>query len=70
MAFLSYKVDPKSISLAGDDFVAMALNNQKRFLIEVLDKNMLYVPLSEIDDKSYGISADDKKLNALLFGQS
>ncbi len=69
-AFLSYKIDPKTINLSGDDFVSMALDNQKRFMIEVLDKNMLYVPLSEIDDASYNIGADDKKLNTMLLGQS
>jgi hypothetical protein len=26
-----------------------------------MDNNMLYVPLSEIDDETYGISDEDKK---------
>jgi adenine-specific DNA-methyltransferase len=47
----------------------LSLDDQKRFLIEVLDKNMLYVPLSEIDDETYGISAEDKKLNRQFFSQ-
>ena len=68
-AFLSYKFDPKKIDLAGADFNLLSLDDQKRFLIEVLDKNMLYVPLSEIDDETYGISAEDKKLNRQFFSQ-
>jgi len=32
-------------------------------LIECLDKNQLYVNYSEIEDKDYGVSFDDKKLN-------
>ncbi|MDD3183304.1 MAG: site-specific DNA-methyltransferase [Alphaproteobacteria bacterium] len=67
-AFLSYKIDPKTINVSGSDFVELALDSQKRFMIEVLDKNMLYVPLSEIEDKSYGVTAEDKKLNLQLLG--
>ncbi len=62
-AFLSYHVDPKAIDPNSTDFESLSLDDQKRFLIEVLDKNMLYVPYSEIDDTTYGISEDDKKLN-------
>jgi hypothetical protein len=36
-------------------------------LIEVLDKNLLYVPLTEIKDVSFGIDADDIKLNIDFF---
>lgn len=68
-AFLSYKIDPKMIDLTGANFAALNLEDQQRFLIEVLDKNMLYVPLSEIDDETYGISEDDKKLNRQFHGQ-
>lgn len=69
-AFLSYRINPASINAAAADFAALSVDEQKRFLMEVLDKNMLYVPLSEIEDESYGISAEDKKLNAQLLGQS
>ena len=69
-AFLSYRIDLKAIDLAGADFIALSFDDQKRFLIEVLDKNMLYVPLSEIDDTTYAISDEDKKLNRQFFGQS
>ena len=69
-AFLSYRVDPKKIDLNSADFNTMSLDDQKRFLIEVMDKNMLYVPVSEIDDKTYGISDDDKKLNRRFQGKA
>lgn len=68
-AFLSYRIDPKTIDLASTDFTALSLDDQKRFLIEVMDKNMLYVPLSEIDDTTYGIDDDDRKLNRQFFGE-
>lgn len=61
--FLSWKIQPKQIDENASDFAALSLDDQKRFLIECLDKNLLYVPLSEIDNEEYGISNDDKKLN-------
>ena len=45
------------------------IKDQKRFLIEILDKNQLYVNYSEIDDKDYNISDTDKKLNKMFYGE-
>lgn len=69
-AFLSYRIDPKTIDLNSADFTALKLEDQKRFLIEVMDKNMLYIPISEMDDETYGISDYDKKLNRQFQGQT
>lgn len=68
-AFLSYRVNPKAIDESKSEFTALSLADQKRLLVEVLDKNMLYVPVSEIDDKTYGIADADKALNKKFFGQ-
>lgn len=40
----------------------LSIEDQKRFLIECLDKNMLYVPFSDIDSGEYAISEEDKRL--------
>lgn len=61
--FLSYKVDPKTIDANAKEFADLSNANQKKFLIECLDKNHLYVNLSEIEDKEYGVSKEDIKLN-------
>lgn len=68
-AFLSYKITPNVIQENAADFKELTLNEQKHFLIEVLDKNMLYVPLSEIDDETWGINKKDKALNLQLLGE-
>jgi adenine-specific DNA-methyltransferase len=52
------------------DFNSLSIINQKAFLIECLDKNHLYVNLSEIDDKEYSISEEDKRLNKNFYGLS
>ena len=61
--FLSYKVEPSKIDESVDDFNKLSFLDQKKFLIEVLDKNQLYVNFSEIDDTEYKVSKADKELN-------
>ena len=61
--FLSWKINPKEIDINAGDFSQLSLEDQKRFLIECLDKNLLYVPYSEIDNAEFGISESDKKVN-------
>lgn len=65
--FLSWKVDPKTFNENVKDFEALSLDEQKLFLIECLDKNLLYVPLSEIDNAEFKVSDTDKKLNAEFY---
>lgn len=62
-AFLSYKVDAKTIDQNAQDFDQLSLEDKKRFLYECLDKNHLYVNYSEIDDEEYAVSEEDKRLN-------
>ncbi len=62
-ANLSYKVDIAAFDKNAKDFAELSLENQKRFLLECLDKNHLYINYSEIDDEEYGVREEDKKLN-------
>ena len=66
-AFLSYKVDVKQFDENVNEFEELDLGNQKKFLIECLDKNQLYVNLSEIDDSEYEISKEDKELDKQFY---
>ena len=67
--FLSWKIDPKSFNDNVKDFEALSLDEQKLFLIECLDKNLLYVPFSEIDNAEFDVSDTDKKLNADFYNK-
>lgn len=58
--FISYKVNPADIDAAADDYAALSLDDKKRFLMEILDKNLLYVNYCDIDDAEFGISDEDK----------
>ncbi len=66
-AFLSYKIDIKAVDGNAKDFADLSIEDQKKFLLECLDKNHLYVNYSEIDDEEYGVSEGDKKLNKKFY---
>lgn len=68
-AFLSYKVKPEEIDATKKDFESLSFEDQQKFLISTLDKNMLYVPYSEIEDKTYKISKEDMALNKKFYGR-
>jgi len=66
-AFLSYRIDPAVIDDHAKDFAELSLSDQKRFLDACLEKNHLYVNLSEIDDSEYAISDKEKGLNQKFY---
>lgn len=68
--YLNYKVDIKEIDANASDFENLALEDQKRFLIECLDKNLLYVPLSDIDSNEYGVTEEDKRLTREFYSKN
>ena len=45
------------------------MEKQKHPLTDLLDKNQLYVNLSEIEDADFGVSAEDKVLNKAFYGE-
>ncbi len=67
--FISSKVNPKDIDDNADDFYSLSIDDQKRFLMELLDKNLLYVNYCDIDDEEYGISAEDKAFTRSFYGE-
>jgi len=58
--FISSKVNPAEINAAAASFEELPFKDKKRFILELLDKNMLYVNLCDIDDEDYAISGADK----------
>ena len=58
--FISCKVNPADIDAAASDFETLSPDDQKRFLMELLDKSLLYVNYCDMDDEDFGISEEDK----------
>ena len=69
--FLNWYVNEETPQDAIDNFIAIGdLEAQKHLLVELLDKNQLYVNLSEIEDADFEVSEADKALNKAFFGDS
>lgn len=66
--FISSYVNPKEINPEAEDFNALSFDEKKQLFIELLDKNMLYVNLCDIDDEDYQISDDDKAFTKSFYG--
>ncbi|MDE0687608.1 MAG: site-specific DNA-methyltransferase, partial [Candidatus Poribacteria bacterium] len=69
-SFLNWYVNAETPQEAMDDFNAIDdLEAQKHLLAELLDKNQLYVNLSEMEDADFAVSAEDKALNRAFYGE-
>lgn len=73
-SFLNWYVNPKSPEEAVNDFIEIGrgengLDKQRKCLIDLLNKNQLYVNLSEIDDEDFAVSEEDKALNKRFHSQ-
>lgn len=66
--FLSWRVNIKEINANAAEYSALTLDEQKAFLIECLDKNLLYVPYGELENEEFGISKSDQDTNRSFYG--
>jgi adenine-specific DNA-methyltransferase len=66
--FSSSKVNPSAIAGAAAGFESLCIDDKKRFVLELLDKNMLYVNLCDLDDEEYAISDADKAFTRSFYG--
>jgi len=61
-SFLNYNVDIQKQNEHIEEFKQLELKQQKEHLIELLDKNQLYVNLSSINDKDFEVSEREKQV--------
>jgi len=66
-AFYNYFIDIKTINDNISDFEQLSIEDQKKFLIELLDKNHLYVNYSEIKDSDFQVKDTDIKLSSMFY---
>lgn len=64
--YITYKINPAEFGAAFEQLEG--IDDKKRALIEVLDKNNLYVNYTEINDADHNISDDDKAFNKQFYG--
>ena len=65
--FISHRIFLKNISDAADDFAKLTLEEKKRFILDLLDKNMLFVNLCDMNDNDFLISEADKKFTKSFY---
>jgi len=65
--FLNYDVDIHKFNENVEGFKNLTLEEQKKVLVEMLNKNQLYVNLSEIEDAQFKVSDEDKELNKKFY---
>ena len=68
-SFLNYNVEFKKQEEHIEEFKQLYLNQQKEHLIELLDKNQLYVNLSSLNDKDFTISETEKNVTINFYGK-
>lgn len=67
--FISYKITPKNIDVNADDFTSLSINDKKKLLMDLIDKNQLYINLCDMDDEICGVSESDKAFTKSFYGE-
>lgn len=58
--FVLYKVDIQQMEKEENAFVSLTMEDQKKFLISIIDKNTLYINAADLDEEGCDISDNDK----------
>ena len=66
-AFLGYRVSNSKL-LETKTLEKLSETDLKKFLLDAIDNNMLYVPVSEIEDTDYGVDSVTYEYNKQFFG--
>ncbi|MFZ1971049.1 MAG: DNA methyltransferase, partial [Candidatus Nanoarchaeia archaeon] len=66
-SFINYNIDIKKIEEDIEEFKNLPMSKQKEILISTLNKNQLYVNLSEMSDSYFSINKEDKELNKKFY---
>lgn len=67
--FISYRVKPQDIDTSSEDFTALSLDDKKRLLMELLDKNQLYINYCDMEDESFAVSEENKAFTKSFYGE-
>ena len=63
------EVLPASLADHREAFLALDLEDQKRAVIEMVNKNRLYIAYADRDDETYGVSDEDKAFSKSFYGE-
>ena len=66
-AFFAYNVDMKTFEEQIETFKGLSFDEQKMALCEILDKNQLYVNLSDLNNADYSCSEEEIKVSTEFY---
>lgn len=66
--FVSYKVDINKLKKSEQDFKDLSTEDKRKFLIEVLDKNLLYVNYCDMEDEELAVTEEEKAFTKSFYG--
>lgn len=66
-SFLKYNLDIKKQDAHMDEFKLLDVDKQKQHLIDILDKNQLYVNFSSLHDTSFNNDLNDTNITVLFY---
>ena len=66
-AFFRYEIDLSKFD--EKQFADLVIDDQKKVLMQCLDKNHLYCNYHDMDDATYKVTAEDKKINRQFYGK-
>lgn len=59
----------EELQKADEEFASLELEEKKKALISLVDKNKLYVNYSDIEDESYAVSEADKTFTKSFYAE-
>lgn len=61
--FISYRVDINKMEAEQDRFLNLSIDDKKKFLISIIDKNTLYINYADVENEDFMIEEKDKAFN-------
>jgi adenine-specific DNA-methyltransferase len=66
-AFLGFRASDSKL-IGAKTLERLSVQDLKKFLLDAIDNNMLYVPVTEIEDADYGVDSATNEYNRQFFG--
>ena len=67
--FISYKADINKLKESEQDFKELSTEDKRSFLIQVLDKNLLYVNYCDMEDEDLAVTEEEKAFARSFYGE-
>ena len=65
--FINYRETTSVLVLNGNEFALLPFNEKKKLLIDLLDKNMLYVNYSDREDPTFKVTENEKSFSESFY---